>query len=131
RGRPRQTVPGPNLSGGRVRDVGDGLGASTVRPSAHRRGPTAPPPAPLETPPLPVERHTAEPRATGAGRRPSALPYLPGIDALRAVAVLAVLLYHAEVSWLPGGFLGVDVFFVISGYLITALLVSERTRTGR
>ncbi len=60
----------------------------------------------------------------------SRLPYLPGIDALRAIAVLAVFLYHAGVSWMPGGFLGVDVFFVISGYLITSLLLSERQRTG-
>ena len=58
------------------------------------------------------------------------LPYLPGIDALRAIAVLVVFLYHAGVGWMPGGFLGVDVFFVISGYLITSLLLSERRRTG-
>ena len=55
----------------------------------------------------------------------SRFPYLPGIDALRAVAVLAVFFYHANVSWMPGGFLGVDVFFVISGYLITSLLLRE------
>jgi peptidoglycan/LPS O-acetylase OafA/YrhL len=61
----------------------------------------------------------------------SRLPYLPGIDALRAVAVLAVFLYHAGVGWMPGGFLGVDVFFVISGYLITSLLLSEQRRTGK
>jgi len=60
----------------------------------------------------------------------SRLPYLPGIDALRAFAVLAVFLYHAGAGWMPGGFLGVDVFFVISGYLITSLLLSERRRTG-
>ena len=60
----------------------------------------------------------------------SRLPYLPGIDALRAIAVLAVFLYHAGVGWMPGGFLGVDVFFAISGYLITSLLLSERRRTG-
>jgi peptidoglycan/LPS O-acetylase OafA/YrhL len=60
----------------------------------------------------------------------SRLPYLPGIDALRALAVLAVFLYHAGVGWMPGGFLGVDVFFAISGYLITSLLLSERLRTG-
>jgi peptidoglycan/LPS O-acetylase OafA/YrhL len=55
----------------------------------------------------------------------SRFPYLPGIDALRALAVLAVFLYHARVGWLPGGFLGVDLFFVISGYLITSLLLRE------
>ena len=58
------------------------------------------------------------------------LPYLPGIDALRAVAVLAVFFYHAGVGWMPGGFLGVDLFFVISGYLITSLLLSEYRRAG-
>ena len=56
--------------------------------------------------------------------------YLPGLDGLRAVAVVAVLLYHADVTWLPGGFLGVDVFFVISGYLITMLLLEEHHRSG-
>ena len=58
------------------------------------------------------------------------LPYMPGIDALRAIAVLAVFLYHAGVGWMPGGFLGVDVFFVISGYLITSLLLSEYAARG-
>jgi peptidoglycan/LPS O-acetylase OafA/YrhL len=60
----------------------------------------------------------------------SRFPYLPGIDALRALAVLAVFLYHAGVEWMPGGFLGVDVFFVISGYLITSLLLREFRRGG-
>jgi peptidoglycan/LPS O-acetylase OafA/YrhL len=59
------------------------------------------------------------------------LPYLPGLDGLRALAVVAVLLYHADLSWLPGGFLGVEIFFVISGYLITALLVMEWRKLGR
>ena len=59
------------------------------------------------------------------------LPYMPGIDALRAIAVLAVFFYHVNTGgWMPGGFLGVDVFFVISGYLITALLLSEYRRAG-
>ena len=51
---------------------------------------------------------------------------MPGLDGLRALAVLAVLFYHADIVWLPGGFLGVEVFFVVSGYLITALLLAEK-----
>ncbi|HZO05951.1 MAG TPA: acyltransferase, partial [Solirubrobacterales bacterium] len=60
----------------------------------------------------------------------SRFPYLPGIDALRALAVLAVFFYHAGVNWMPGGFLGVDLFFVISGYLITSLLLREFRNGG-
>ncbi len=59
------------------------------------------------------------------------LPYLPGLDGLRAFAVIAVLLYHAGLPWIPGGFLGVEIFFVISGYLITALLLGEWQQQGR
>jgi peptidoglycan/LPS O-acetylase OafA/YrhL len=56
--------------------------------------------------------------------------YMPGLDGLRAFAVTAVLLYHADLDWIPGGFLGVDVFFVISGYLITSLLLAEHRNRG-
>ena len=59
------------------------------------------------------------------------MPYLPGLDGMRALAVVAVMVYHANSAWLPGGFLGVEVFFVISGYLITLLLIGEHERTGR
>src|SRR4051794_33452758 len=55
---------------------------------------------------------------------------MPGIDGLRALAVLAVFFYHVGAGWMPGGFLGVDVFFVISGYLITSLLLSELRGSG-
>ena len=58
------------------------------------------------------------------------LSYSPGLDGLRALAVMAVLLYHADLMWIPGGFLGVEVFFVISGYLISALLLAEWRQKG-
>ncbi|MCU1501058.1 MAG: putative acyltransferase [Ilumatobacteraceae bacterium] len=60
----------------------------------------------------------------------SRVPYLPGLDGLRALAVVAVMVYHANHEWLGGGFLGVEVFFVISGYLITLLLIAEHERNG-
>jgi peptidoglycan/LPS O-acetylase OafA/YrhL len=56
--------------------------------------------------------------------------FRPDVEGLRAVAVLAVVLYHAEVPGLPGGFVGVDVFFVVSGFLITGLLWREAEVTG-
>ena len=54
----------------------------------------------------------------------------PGLDGLRGLAVIAVIAYHLNPGWLPGGFLGVDIFFVISGFLITSLLMSEWEKTG-
>ena len=64
----------------------------------------------------------ADPRSPG---------HLRGLDGLRAVAVLAVVIYHAGLGGLPGGFLGVEVFFVLSGFLITAILLAEHRATGR
>lgn len=55
----------------------------------------------------------------------------PGLDGLRALSVLAVIAYHAGFATFSGGFLGVEVFFVVSGYLITTLLIEERARSGR
>ncbi len=72
------------------------------------------------------------PASKRSGRAPeiSRVPYLPGLDGMRALAVMAVMVYHANADWLPGGYLGVEVFFVISGYLITLLLISEKERTS-
>ena len=58
------------------------------------------------------------------------IQYIPAIDGLRAIAVIAVMLYHLGVSWIPGGFLGVDLFFVISGYVITRLLLDSIQQRG-
>ncbi|MBI3748004.1 MAG: acyltransferase [Chloroflexi bacterium] len=72
---------------------------------------------------------TAVRSATERGVRPWS--HLAGLDGLRAIAVLAVVAYHAGFGVPQGGFLGVEVFFVISGYLITALLLAEHRRAGR
>jgi peptidoglycan/LPS O-acetylase OafA/YrhL len=59
------------------------------------------------------------------------ITYQPGVDGLRALAVAGVVGYHLATNWLPGGFLGVEVFFVVSGYLITSLLATEWEQHGR
>lgn len=63
-------------------------------------------------------------------REPAAFGHAPGLDGLRGLAVIAVLLYHAHFSFATGGFLGVSVFFTLSGYLITSLLLREHDRSG-
>ena len=63
-------------------------------------------------------------------RRSAHTGFRPDIEGLRAVAVLAVVLFHADVPGVDGGFVGVDVFFVISGFLITGLLWREASTTG-
>jgi len=58
------------------------------------------------------------------------IQHIPAIDGLRAIAVTAVIFYHLGFAWIPGGFLGVDLFFVISGYVITRLLLDSIARSG-
>ena len=58
------------------------------------------------------------------------IQHIPAIDGLRAIAVTAVIFYHLGFQWIPGGFLGVDLFFVISGYVITRLLLDSIARSG-
>ena len=96
------------------------------------------------------KRQTPEPRhAAGSHRTPAnksahasssakeqapARPksrYIPALDGLRTLAVVAVVLYHLNLTWAQGGLLGVTVFFVLSGYLITRLLITEVSKTGR
>lgn len=79
---------------------------------------------PQDSSELPVTTQTTLPSGHGA------LQYRPDIDGLRAIAVLAVVLFHAFPVWLKGGFVGVDIFFVISGFLISGILIKE-AQTGR
>jgi peptidoglycan/LPS O-acetylase OafA/YrhL len=66
------------------------------------------------------------PRPVDSGQR-----YMPGLDGLRALAVLAVIAYHEQFAWAPGGLLGVGVFFTLSGFLITGILISQWSKLGR
>ncbi|MEZ5282979.1 MAG: acyltransferase [Acidimicrobiales bacterium] len=71
------------------------------------------------------------PDGSAHSAREPRLGYSPAIDGFRAIAVLAVVAYHFDLGWAAGGYLGVEVFFVISGFLITALMLAEHQRTGR
>ena len=73
-----------------------------------------------------ISKNSSSERSSSVG-----LPYMPGLDGLRAFAVMAVFFYHAGFLWAGGGFLGVESFFVVSGYLITALLMREYLAVGR
>ena len=69
--------------------------------------------------------------AMGTEPMPRQLPHLPALDGLRAIAVIFVVAYHLDLGWARGGFIGVDIFFVISGFLITRLLIDEQGASGR
>ncbi|HEV7526504.1 MAG TPA: acyltransferase, partial [Acidimicrobiia bacterium] len=79
-------------------------------------------------PEAPPEPDPARPSRPGAG--PTNFGYHAALDGLRAIAVLSVIAYHDNYSWAKGGFLGVDTFFVLSGFLITTLLVVEYRRAS-
>ncbi|HEU4489865.1 MAG TPA: acyltransferase family protein [Jiangellales bacterium] len=90
----------------------------------------------VPTAPVPqAEQGTVPPPRGPRGPRdlpgPPGLGYRPGLDGVRGLAVLAVVAFHLGAPWLRGGFIGVDVFFVLSGFLITALLLGEFGATGR
>lgn len=91
--------------------------------------PAPPPPAP---PPPAPPRPAAAPRPVGhIPAPPAGGVYLGAVDGVRALAVVAVILFHAEVAWMQGGFIGVDLFFVISGYLIGAQLWTRSAHVGQ
>ncbi len=91
--------------------------------------------AELSFEPVQIETYLATdrtlPSGDEAGTAPGDRPFRPDVEGLRAVAVLLVVLFHSGVSWVSGGYVGVDVFFVISGFVITGVLLRERTSTGR
>ena len=150
---PDRDAPGPGCAVGSGHPDADGR-AGPDGAGVHRTGTievscgTAPvatgdepaPPGPAEAVPHPAgQPHTgrgqAEPGPAPSGHVPTpapaaprparACPHVPALDGVRAFAVMAVIGYHAGVGWLPGGLLGVDVFFVLSGFLITSLLLAE------
>ncbi|MEV7420756.1 SGNH hydrolase domain-containing protein [Streptomyces sp. NPDC089919] len=102
--------------------------ASSVAPGPHG---AAAAPSPPDPPPSPDPAPPARRPGTESGPSPHRSAFRPDIEGLRAVALLAVLAFHAQLPGMAGGFVGVDVFFVISGYLITGLLVREAIGTGR
>ena len=112
-----------------ARRVGRALtgSATTRRPCGGCCGPTSPR-VRCAGPTTPTTAPAGCCSGAGAGRW---LGYQPGLDGLRALSVLVVLCYHAGFGWMPGGWIGVEVFFVVSGFLITTLLIEERERHGR
>jgi peptidoglycan/LPS O-acetylase OafA/YrhL len=89
-----------------------------------------PVPPPIDEPvPPPIDELVGRPGLRTRWRYLLAVLYVPGLDGLRAVAVIVVVLFHAEVTGASGGFLGVSLFFTLSGFLITTLLLDEYERT--
>lgn len=97
---------------------------TTVRPSRRALFRGAPPVNADDGRPIPTSAKET------IGSPAAELGYRPALDGLRAVAVIAVLFFHARFSWAKGGFLGVSTFFTLSGFLITTLLISEHHRSG-
>ncbi|QQU94322.1 acyltransferase family protein [Corynebacterium aurimucosum] len=107
----------------------DATTASAMATTAAAAPATAPAAAGASTSSTAAPSTTAP--ATTPRRRRARLRQIPGLDGLRGLAVLAVVIYHFFGDILPGGYLGVDMFFVLSGFLITSLLVREFNATGR
>lgn len=86
--------------------------------------------SPSTSPAISTPPRQAEDRARQQAPRAVLGRHLPALDGLRALAVLGVMAYHLGFGWASGGYLGVDLFFVLSGFLITSLLLEERHRAG-
>lgn len=78
-----------------------------------------------------AERNQSTAAGEASGRKTAKSSFRPDIEGLRGVAVVAVILYHCGISLFGGGYVGVDVFFVISGFLITGMLLREIEKSGR
>lgn len=76
------------------------------------------------------EQAKARPSDVAPGGRPQRLPHMPALDGIRGLALIAVIFFHSQFDWAKGGYLGVTTFFVLSGFLITALLLRERDTSG-
>ena len=101
-------------------------GESRRAPSPHR--------APTNKGAYAAKTNTDATRSSATDQQTPARPksrYIPALDGLRTLAVVAVVLYHLNLTWAQGGLLGVTIFFVLSGYLITRLLLNEVAKTGR
>ena len=101
-------------------------GESRRAPSPHR--------APTNKNAHAAKTNTDATRSSATDQQATARPksrYIPALDGLRTLAVVAVVLYHLNLTWAQGGLLGVTIFFVLSGYLITRLLLNEVAKTGR
>ena len=81
--------------------------------------------------PGPIERRTVAARNDAMRTGHFSLGYMPALDGIRALAVCAVMLFHSDIPLVSGGFIGVDIFFVLSGFLITSILLKEHEQTGR
>jgi hypothetical protein len=99
------------------------LSTTTARVRLHPQGEElfARAPATAEPPPQVVADPAPAPPRRG-------IPHFPALEGLRGLAVVGVVLFHARIGWMQGGFLGVSTFFTLSGFLITSLLLAERWR---